>query len=819
MSDELEKLRNIVICAHVDHGKTTLTDSFAARAGLISADDAGSKRWADTREDEKERGITIKSTGISMDINFENVDYHVNLIDTPGHIDFNMSVSAALRIVDGAIVVVDAVEGVAVQTETVLRQALAEQIKPILYINKLDRYFFELHLTPDEAYERLVDIISKMNNLVSMYKSENSSLNLELSPALGTVYFGSGLHGWGFGIHNFANRLSKKTGVDKNTYMNKLWGDYFFDPDTKKYTTESIKNGKPLERTFCKFILGPIFQIVQSIMKKDTAKYMKMLESIDVNLSAKELEKPEKEIYKLAMKRFLPVADALMYGVVHYLPSPKQAQQYRCSTLYDGPQDDEFATSIKKCDPTGPLMLYISNMIPTEDGGRFYAFGRIFSGTIKTGQKVTILGTNYKHGSTDELFENKSIQRVIRMVGGRAEPCDTMQCGNTVALVGIDQYVLKSCTVTSDSKAYPIKTMKFSVSPVVRVSVLPKNVSELPKLIEGMKKLSKSDPCVQTYVTDEGENIIAGVGELHIEICLNDLRAFMKSDIKVSDPVVPLRETVVEKSSQVCLSKSPNKHNRLYVTAEPLHPELVDKMANKDVSDRDDVNIRSKLLVNDYGWDVNDSKKIWAFGPTGPDETNVFVDITKGLQYLNEIKDSVVGGFQTVCNRGVLCGEPLQGVRFNLHDCTLHADNIHRGGGQIIPTAQRVLMAAMLTAQPAILEPVYLIEIQVPDQYLGTVYSCLSYKRGKVISEEKTVGALNIVKGYLPVMESFGFNGFIREQTSGQAFPQMVFDHWEIMNGDPLDPTTKVGQIVRATRKRKGLPDEIPALSDLIDKL
>jgi len=819
MSDAFDRLRNIVICANVDHGKTTLTDSFAARAGLISVDDAGSKRWADTREDEKERGITIKSTGIAMNIDFEKTEYHVNLIDTPGHVDFNSTTQSALRLVDGAIVIVDAVEGVAVQTETVLRQALAEQVKPILYINKLDRYFFELHLTPDEAYNKIVDIIIKMNDLVSMYKSEGSSLDLELSPSLGTVYFGSGLHNWGFGIHNFAIPLSKKAGIDQSVFMKRLWGEYFVDPETNKITTESMKDGKRLERTFCKFILNPIFQIVESIMKKDKETYIKMLEKVNVNLSQAELEKPEKELYKLAMKRYLPVADALMYGIVHHLPSPKQAQSYRCSTLYDGPLDDEFATAIKNCDPKGPLMIYISNMIPTDDGGRFYAFGRVFSGTVSTGQKVTILGTNYKYGSTEELFENKSIQRVIRMIGNRAEPCDSIECGNTVALVGIDDYVLKSCTITSDSKAHPIKTMKFSVSPVVRVSVVPKNIADLPKLVKGMKKLSKSDPCVQTYTTKEGENIIAGVGELHIEICLNDLRAFMNSDIKVSDPVVPLRETILDKSSQVCLAKSSNKHNRLYMSAEPLDPDLVARMSNKEIGERDDVNVRSKILVNEYEWNPNDSKKIWAFGPTGPEETNLFVDVTKGLQYLNEIKDSVTTGFETVCSRGVLCNEPLQGVRFNLHDMTIHQDSVHRNGAQLIPATQRALMASILTAQPAILEPIYLIEIQVPDQHIGTVYSCLSYKRGRIISEEKTVGALNVIKGYLPVMESFGFTSFIREKTSGQAFPQMVFDHWEIMSGDPLDPTSKVGQIVRATRKRKGLPEEVPPLSDFIDKL
>lgn len=815
----INNVRNVSIIAHVDHGKTTLTDAFVARSGLMSEQDAGNKRWTDGRPDEKERGITIKSTGVSMEFQVEGKCYHVNLVDSPGHCDFNAEVSAALRITDGAIVVVDAVEGVAVQTETVLRQALAEQVKPILFINKMDRYLFELQLTPAEAYDKIVNIINQVNEIISTYQSEDSPLKLTLSPELGNVFFGAAKDCWGFGLYNFANMMAQKTNTDVSVHMKRLWNDNFYDPETKKITNQSVKNGKALERTFCRFILEPIWKIVKSIMNKEKDTYPNMLSAVGVKLTEKDMEKSEKELYRFAMKKFLPLADSLLHGVVHQLPSPKQAQAYRCTTLYDGPMDDECATAIKECNPDGPLMVYISKMIPVDDSGRFFAFGRVFSGTISTGQKVNILGSNYKFGSNKDIYNNKPIQRVARMVGSKAETCDSVQCGNTVALVGVDQFVLKSCTITTHEKAYPIKTMKFSVSPVVRVSVSAKNPSELPKLVEGLKKLSKSDPCVQIIMSDDGEHIVAGVGELHVEICLNDLRDFMKSEITVSDPVVPLRETVIGNSNQICLSKSPNKHNRLYMSAQSLHPDLVVKMGNKEITIKDDVNIRSKSLVNDFGWDPNDSKKIWGFGPDGDEETNAVVDVSKGVQYLNEIKDHVIGGFQWASGKGPLCEEPMRGVRFNLHDVTMHADAIHRGAGQVMPTARRCLYASMLTAQPAIMEPIYQVEIQVPDNYVGTVYNCLSNKRGRVISEEKSIGSLNIMKGYLPVRNSFGFNAYIRELSSGQAFPQMSFSHWEVMEGNPLDPTTEVGKLVLAVRKRKGLKENIPNLSDYLDKL
>ncbi len=172
-----------------------MTDSLVQKAGLISDRDAGEKRWTDNRQDEQERGITIKSTGVSMDYSYNNEVYHVNLVDSPGHIDFSHEVSAALRITDGAIVVLDAIEGICVQTETVLRQALAEQVKPILYINKMDRYIFELKLTSEEIYQRMFKMIEGINNIISIYKSDDGSLKLDLSPELGNIYFGSAYHG------------------------------------------------------------------------------------------------------------------------------------------------------------------------------------------------------------------------------------------------------------------------------------------------------------------------------------------------------------------------------------------------------------------------------------------------------------------------------------------------------------------------------------------------------------------------------------------------------------------------------------------------
>jgi elongation factor 2 len=349
------------------------------------------------------------------------------------------------------------------------------------------------------------------------------------------------------------------------------------------------------------------------------------------------------------------------------------------------------------------------------------------------------------------------------------------------------------------------------VSPVVQRSVEVRNANDLPKLVEGLKRLSKSDPCVLTLINESGDHIVAGAGELHLEICLKDLEEDHAGvPLKFSDPVVSYRESVAEKSSMTALSKSPNKHNRLYMSAEPLAEEVAKEIEAGNIGPRDDFKLRARVLADEHGWDVTDARKIWCFGPdtTGP---NLLVDQTKAVQYLNEIKDSVVSGFQWASREGPIAEEPLRSVRLNILDVTLHADAIHRGGGQIIPTSRRVIYAAMLLAKPSLLEPVYLVEIQVPEQAMGGIYGVLTRKRGHVFEENQRPGTpLYNIKAYLPVNESFGFVSDLRQATSGQAFPQSVFDHWQVLPGDVYDKSSKAGGIVEGIRVKKNIKPDPP---------
>jgi len=830
--DDAEHIRNMSVIAHVDHGKSTLTDSLVAKAGIIAGEKAGDARHTDTRKDEQERGITIKSTGISLYYETDVVDqvtkepFLINLIDSPGHVDFSSEVTAALRVTDGALVVVDYVEGVCVQTETVLRQALAEKIKPVLMINKIDRGILELQVDGETMYQNFQRVIESANVIISTYECEDMGEGQQVDPTQGLVAFGSALFGWAFTLTKFARVYSDKFKLDREKLMQKLWGDNYFNPKEKKFTkSSSAKDAADkdveLPRCFVQFIMKPVIMLCRNIMEGNKEAYVKMLANLNINLKGDEKDLQGKPLFKCVFQKWINAADALLEMIIMKLPSPKKAQAYRAAYLYEGPIDDPCGQSIKNCDRHGALMIFISKMIPTADKGRFYAFGRVFGGTVATGQKVRIMGPNYKPGTGSKNdLHIKNIQRTVLMMGGKVEAVPDVPCGNTVALVGVDQYLMKQGTITDCDEAHNIRVMKYSVSPVVRVAVEVKSAADLPKLVNGLRLLSKSDPLVQCYTEESGEHVIAGCGELHIEICLKDLEEeYAKCPLKKGDPVVSYKETIVDESTQVCLSKSPNKHNRIFCRACPLGDDLSQAIDDEKITAKQDPKLRRIILRDEFEWDPNDALKIWCFGPetTGP---NLVVDVTKAVQYLNEIKDSVEAAFQWATKEGVMTEENMRGCRYNIEDVALHADAIHRGGGQIIPTARRVFYAATLTASPRFQEPIFLVEIQCPEDTVGGIYNCLSTRRGIVIGEEPISGTpLVNMKAHLPVAESFGFTQALRAATSGRAFPQCVFDHWEEFADDPLKPESRAGILCATIRKRKGLKEEIPLLENFIDKL
>jgi elongation factor 2 len=410
--------------------------------------------------------------------------------------------------------------------------------------------------------------------------------------------------------------------------------------------------------------------------------------------------------------------------------------------------------------------------------------------------------------------------------------------GNLCAVSGIDQYILKRCTVASTKDDWPLRKPAITVSPVVRVALQPKAAADLPKMVEGLRRLAKTCPIVETAMEDNGKHVLAAGGEEHMRVLKNDLENEYMSGIciKWDDPSITYKETVTNESSMMCLAKSPNKHNRLFVKAEPLDEELNRAIETGYIGQNQDFKTRSKKLEKEFNWDKTDSLKIWSFGPA-PEEAggsygaNVFVDQTKAIQYLNEIKESVNSGLLWASRQGVLCEENMRGIRFNLHDVKMHADSIHRGMGQIQPTARRVMFACCLTADCRFQEPIFVCNIGAPAEVQPGIMQALGACRGEFIEAEPNGSQVN-VKAYVPIAETIGktpFTTVLTQKTNGKASANYSFDHWQTMGSDPLNikkdktgewkPEGRAAEILLEMRKRKGLKVEKPDLAEYYDKL
>jgi len=710
-------------------------------------------------------------------------------------------------------------------------------------------------LEPEAAYQQLYRVLDSANRLISTYHDPSSTLSdWTVTPTNGTVCFAAAKQNWSFRLIDFARMYADRFSMKPDELAEKFWGDWYWDASVKKWIESPISSkGEKLERGFVQFVMVPIMKVFSSCGSGNQSQVNEIVERLSkikpsLQFTEKEKQIEPKELVKLIMSRWLPFTQSCTEMIALHLPSPSVASKYRTEVLYTGPLDDDTAKSMRACDPNGPVVVYISKMFPMPGSTKFFAFGRVFSGTVRTGQKVRVMGAGYSpknpQENKDELFDDVSIQRVLTVMTTHPEPSmdDAMPAGNTVALAGIDKYLSKSGTVTDNKQSWPLQNLKHANSPVMRVSVSPKRQSDLTKLIEAMKRLSKADPLVLcTTNPDTKEHIIAGSGDLHLQTCLSILRSYMgDSEIVVGEPVVPCKETMIAKSSVICLGKSPNGHNRLYMTAQPLEDELLNELSptnnNNNNSNNNNNNnnnntqhlatmdpkSRARILIDKFGWEEGAARKIWAFSPIEQEYANVLCETTKGVQYLQEIKDSIVSTFVWGTTDGVLCGEPLRGVRFDLVDVHVHADNAHRGPSQIVPTTKRLLQAAQLSGQPRLMEPIFLCEIATSQKGLSGIYQVLNARRAKIIETiDKGVAGAFLVKAHLPVLESFALTDDLREATSGNAFPQCTFSHYEIVAGDPLDQTkpSLALTLVKNIRKRKGMPDQIPSLANLNDKL
>ena len=807
---DLAKIRNLSVIAHVDHGKTTLSDGLLKRAGAVSASSAGDKCGLDTLPEEQEGGITIKSTGFTAAYSLDDENLLVNLIDSPGHIDFNSEVTAALRVTDGSFVVVDCVEGVCVQTKTVLQQALQEMVVPTLVLNKVDRVFVEMGWDGEETKRRFEKIIEDINVVIETYSSEVFRPP-PLDILAGNVMIASGYHQYGFRLCDLAP---------------------FFGEDV------SVKS---LWKNFATTVFPTLAKVIRAIDSERPDLWQRMMTKIGVKIDPKSIVDMTKKklVYRAVIGKWLPVGNAVLRMARDCLPNPREAQAYRAGRLWQGridtdgrdeteskiDVDDPAYRAMVECDKEGPLMMYVCKMVPkTEDAAQFFAFGRIFSGTLRPGQKVYLLHGDFVHGKS--TLVTGSAQQTVSMLGSKILQHTHVTAGNTCAVLGFEKHITKTGTVTSEADVHPLLDMKYSVQPIVRMAVTPGSSADQSYFVTALQKLRLFDPLV-SISTDEdtGEVIIGAAGELHLRICTGRLQRFMRGrPLKLKEPMVSYRETVSIPQEVPGLTKSPNSHNRLYMQAFPLPAELVSYLeSHTDLGERDPKEIL-RLLETDPSLPPSiisclTPKRVWGFGPEDAG-TNILFDATTGEQYMHEIKQSVLIGFGWATRTGPLAGEPLTGVGFAIMDVKLHSDAIHRGMGQIVPTSRKGVLGNILKATPRFFEPIFLASITVPSSYMGGVFSVLAARRGEVVEQTILEGRDQMaIQAYLPVAESFGFVEDLRSETSGYASPQLVFDHWELLSGDPYEEGSLANKIALQIRERKGLPLDLPLADTYLNKL
>ena len=717
MMYNLPHVRNVAICAHVDHGKTTMTDSLVARAGLISKDLAGEQRIMDFDEQEQARGITIKSANISLGFQFQGEDYLINLIDTPGHVDFGGHVTRAMRAVDGVILVVDSVEGVMPQTETVLRQALKEKAKPTVFINKIDRLINELQLTDEQLQERILKILNGINKLIDSYAPPEFKDEWRIEIKKGNISFGSAIHKWAVSV-------------------------------------------KSMERT------GINFKQIFDYCRKSDHKTL--------------LEKS-------------PLDDVLLQMVIEHLPNPLFAQKYRIPVIWKGDPNSPAGLSMAACDMKAKSIGVCFGVVNDEHAGEV-AVVRLFAGSVKKSDML-YLASKLKY---------EKVQQVAIYMGPDRVMVEEVVAGNIVGIIGLrDVYVGETI---SAAEIEPFEQIKHYSEPVVTKSIEAKDSKDLAKLILVLRALTKEDPTLKVELNpDTGEHLMSGMGELHLEIIEYKITKERGVDITTTPPIVVYREMISGSIGRPVEGKSPNKHTKIKFEIEPLEPGVYEGMNEGKIPNG---RPKGKVLVEtlvECGLPRDQAKSVMDIY-----NKNILINDTRGIQYLNEISELVIQGFEEAMQKGPLCKEKVVGVKIKLVDATIHEDPVHRGPAQVIPATKRPIYAGLLMSGITLQEPKQKVLIQIPQNYLSNVITMVQGRRGQTLDIQQE-GETASLTAKIAVAEMFGFSNELRSATQGRAIWYQEYAGYE-----PL-PKDLLAKVVRQIRERKGDKPDPPQPSDFVD--
>lgn len=606
----------------------------------------------------------------------------VNLVDTPGHVDFSGKVTRSLRVIDGAVVVVDAVEGVMAQTENVLRAAVGDRVRPVLFINKLDRLIRELKLSPKEIQDKLTAIIKRVNDIIVETMGTPEPASWQVRPESDTVAFGSALHTWGFTI---------------------------------------------------------------SQMNKQSLRFHDVLTFYEQN-----------RVDQLAQR--LPITEPILEMVLQKLPSPLEAQSYRIQHIWKGRLDSPAGLALGKCDSDGPLIGLVSSLVEDPRYGHV-AVARIFSGTVRQGTMARVLPADFKC----------TIQRVSLFMGSRRLVVPAMAAGNICGLAGLEGVKAGDTIIgqLTPSGMMPFEEIRYVNEPVVTVSIEPRLPRELPRLLSYLESLTRTDPNLLVRVNkDTGEYLLSGIGLLHLEITIHDIE---KAGIPViaSDPIVLYRETPRGAITLRERHLSPNGRNAVRLAVDSgYHPKS-----------EFEGSVEETWLLDERG-----NKLIWRV----PSK-----NVPKAAQ------EALVAGFVWACDRGPLCGEPIGATVVGILEVDLSSDLQDQGRVELMSMMKETLFQALAHSGVTLLEPIYQIQVLIPNNCLRDVSNIILGRRGKVEQVEQK-GSLVDIKGLIPVVETFDLATVLRSQTSGRAVWQTRFADWRLV------PDNRLENIASAIRKRKG---------------
>uniref|UniRef100_A0A3B3ZYG0 Tr-type G domain-containing protein n=1 Tax=Periophthalmus magnuspinnatus TaxID=409849 RepID=A0A3B3ZYG0_9GOBI len=740
LMDSPELIRNVTLCGHLHHGKTCFVDCLIEQTHPeIRKRDDLDLRYTDILFTEQERGVGIKSTPVTMVLpDSRGKSYLFNIMDTPGHVNFSDEVTSSIRLSDGIVLFIDAAEGC---------DFIQDPVQSSLFIKHI---------------QKQPQLLKELYKSHSTYSTDE---NVVVSPLLGNVCFASSQYSICFTLGSFAKIYSDTYGdINYTEFAQRLWGDIYFNPKTRKFTKKAPTSNS--QRSFVEFVLEPLYKILSQVVGDVDTSLPRVLDELGIHLSKEELKLNIRPLLRLVCNRFFGEFTGLVDMCVQHIPSPQDGAKTKIEHTYTGGLDSDLGETMSECDPDGPLMCHTTKMYSTEDGVQFHAFGRVLSGTIQAGQPVKVLGENYTLDD-EEDSQVCTVGRLWISVARYQIEVNRVPAGNWVLIEGCDQSIVKTSTITEprgNEDAQIFRPLKFNTASVIKIAVEPVNPSELPKMLDGLRKVNKSYPSLTTKYDNK--------------------RVYLHGDKRVADPVVTFCETVVETSSLKCFAETPNKKNKITMIAEPLEKGLAEDIESEVVQITWNRKKLGEFFQTKYDWDLLAARSIWAFGPdtTGP---NILVDDTLPSEVdkalLGSVKDSIVQGFQWGTREGPLCDEPIRNVKFKILDAVIAQEPLHRGGGQVIPTARRVVYSAFLMATPRLMEPYYFVEVQAPADCVSAVYTVLARRRGHVTQDAPIPGSpLYTIKAFIPAIDSFGFETDLRTHTQGQAFALSVFHHWQV---------------------------------------